>query len=116
MPFLGFGALPKYKAAIIDIHGTEDDVIPYSVDNIGSYGRGPEGETSSVVSYDGMFYLEKLPYIQFLGKILLYKLFLSCSLVVSIALLPATSAAMVSSIVLYYTRRMPSPRSSKVSG
>ena len=67
MPFLGFGALPKYKAAIIDIHGTEDDVIPYSVDNIGSYGRGPEGETSSVVSYDGMFYLEKQPYIQFLG-------------------------------------------------
>ncbi len=79
MPFLGFGSLPKYKAPIIDIHGTEDDVIPYSVDNIGSYGRGPEGETSSVVSYDGMFYLEKQPYIQFLGKyyhlIQTYKLF-----------------------------------------
>ena len=71
MPFLGFGSLPNYKTPIIDIHGTEDDVIPYSVDNIGSYGRGPEGsegETSSVVSYDGMFYLEKQPYIQFLGK------------------------------------------------
>ena len=67
VPFIGFGALPSYKTPIIDFHGTQDDVIPYSVSSHGSYGSGPIGETSTVISYDGMYYLEKEPYIDFLG-------------------------------------------------
>ena len=68
VPFIGFGALPPYKAPVIDFHGTQDDVIPYSVSSHGSYGQGPQGEVSSVISYDGMYYLEKEPYIDFLGE------------------------------------------------
>ena len=46
-----------------------DDVIPYSVDSVeGSYGRGPEGEVSTVISYDGMYYYEKPEYSKFLGE------------------------------------------------
>jgi len=67
VPFIGYGALPAYKTPIIDFHGTQDDVIPYSVSSHGSYGSGPIGETSTVISYDGMYYLEKEPYIDFLG-------------------------------------------------
>lgn len=66
VPFIGFGALPPYKTAIIDFHGTQDTVIPYSAGSHGSYGLGPVGEVSSVISYDGMYYLEKPQYIDFL--------------------------------------------------
>ena len=69
-PFIGYGALPQYKTPIIDFHGTQDDVIPYCVTDHGSYGAGPMGETSSVISYDGMYYLEKPAYIDFLGKLI----------------------------------------------
>ena len=72
MPFLGFGPLPRYKAPIIDLHGVLDDVIPFSVDSVGSYGRGPDGEVSTVISYDGMYYYEKPNYHQFLGEIKMF--------------------------------------------
>ena len=69
VPFLGFGPLPGYKTPIIDLHGVLDDVIPYSADSeVGSYGRGPVGEVSTVISYDGMYYYEKPKYKQFLGE------------------------------------------------
>ena len=67
VPFLGFGPLPKYKTPIIDFHGVLDDVIPYSVASAeGSYGQGPEGLVSTVISYDGMYYYEKPEYYQYL--------------------------------------------------
>ena len=69
VPFLGFGALPGYRAPIIDLHGRRDTVIPYSAASHGSYGEGPRGEVTTVVSYDGMFYLEKPAYVQYLGLI-----------------------------------------------
>ena len=70
VPFLGFGPLPRYKTNIIDFHGVLDDVIPYSVDSEeGSYGRGPDGLVSTVISYDGMYYYDKPEYAQFLGQI-----------------------------------------------
>ena len=69
VPFLGFGPLPPYKTNIIDFHGVLDDVIPYSVDSEeGSYGRGPDGLVSTVISYDGMYYYDKPEYAQFLGQ------------------------------------------------
>ena len=68
VPFLGFGPLPGYKAPIIDLHGRRDTVIPYSAASHGSYGEGPRGEVATVVSYDGMFYLEKPAYVQYLGS------------------------------------------------
>ena len=68
VPFLGFGPLPGYKAPIIDLHGRRDTVIPYSAASHGSYGEGPRGEVATVVSYDGMFYLEKPSYVQYLGS------------------------------------------------
>ena len=44
-------------------------MIPYSADSeVGSYGRGPIGEVSTVISYDGMYYYEKPKYKQFLGE------------------------------------------------
>jgi poly(3-hydroxybutyrate) depolymerase len=68
VPFLGFGPLPKYKAPIIDFHGVLDDVIPYSTDSEeGSWGQGPDGVVSTVISYDGMYYYEKPEYFQFLA-------------------------------------------------
>jgi len=67
VPFLGFGPLPKYVTPIIDFHGVLDDVIPYSVDSVeGSYGQGPDGVVSTVISYDGMYYYEKPKYTQYL--------------------------------------------------
>ena len=69
VPFLGFGPLPGYRAPIIDLHGLRDTVIPYSAASHGSYGAGPRGEVATVVSYDGMFYLEKPAYVQYLGLI-----------------------------------------------
>ena len=68
VPFLGFGPLPGYRAPIIDLHGLRDTVIPYSAASHGSYGEGPRGEVTTVVSYDGMFYLEKPAYVQYLGS------------------------------------------------
>ena len=54
---------------MIDLHGALDDVIPFSVDSVvGSYGPGPEGEVSTVISYDGMYYYEKPKYKQYLGE------------------------------------------------
>ena len=67
VPFLGFGPLPKYQTPIIDFHGVLDDVIPYSVDSAeGSYGQGPDGVVSTVISYDGMYYYEKPAYFKYL--------------------------------------------------
>jgi len=67
VPFLGFGPLPTYKVPIIDFHGVLDDVIPYSVvSEEGSWGRGPDGVVSTVISYDGMYYYEKPAYFQYL--------------------------------------------------
>ena len=34
----------------------------------GSYGRGPDGLVSTVISYDGMYYYDKPEYAQFLGQ------------------------------------------------
>ena len=69
VPFLGFGPLPRYRTNIIDFHGALDSVIPYSLDSEeGSYGRGPDGLVSTVISYDGMYYYDKPEYAQFLGQ------------------------------------------------
>jgi len=35
---------------------------------VGSYGRGPDGEVSTVISYDGMYYYEKPNYLQYLVR------------------------------------------------
>jgi len=53
-PLIGFGDLPQNTLSLIDIHGVNDDTIPYDLDH--AEGQGPH---KSVISWDGYYYEEK---------------------------------------------------------
>ena len=62
-PLVGFGTPPnnvQINFSILDMHGLNDDIIPYSVDSYWSYGPGPNG---GLISQDGYYYEEKITYI-----------------------------------------------------
>jgi len=56
---IGFGEVPKHPINVIDIHGINDDVIPY--DHAHAEGTGPH---DSVISWDGYYYEPKQQLIQ----------------------------------------------------
>ena len=60
-PLIGFGDPPEnieINFSILDMHGLDDDTIPYNSESIWNYGTGPHG---SLISQDGYFYEEKFP-------------------------------------------------------
>ena len=59
-PLIGFGDPPsEINFSILDYHGLNDQTIPYSEET--SFGKGPH---ESVVSSDGYYYVNKVPYLQ----------------------------------------------------
>jgi len=53
-PLIGFGDLPSTPMSLIDIHGINDDTIPFDMAH--AEGMGPH---ESVISWDGYYYEEK---------------------------------------------------------
>ena len=55
-PNLGYLEVPSYPISVIDLHGTQDDTIPYDINSPDCAGEGPEG---TLRSYDGYYYYPK---------------------------------------------------------
>jgi len=53
-PLIGFGEVPVNAVSLIDLHGVNDDTIPY--DHAHAEGTGPH---NSVISWDGYYYEPK---------------------------------------------------------
>ena len=59
-PLIGFGDPPsEINFSILDYHGLIDDTIPYSAET--SFGNGPH---DSIISWDGYYYANKVPYLE----------------------------------------------------
>ena len=59
-PLRGFSSLPDSPVNIIDFHGLQDDVIPYSAEGPSNLEPGPDG---TVISNDGYYYMDKMTYL-----------------------------------------------------
>ena len=59
-PLRGYNSMPDTPVNIIDIHGFEDDVIPYSPEYDTNLG---EGEDDTVIANDGWFYHIKMRHL-----------------------------------------------------
>ena len=59
-PLRGFASRMDSPVNIIDFHGLQDDVIPYSAEGPSNLGPGPDG---TVISNDGYYYMDKMTYL-----------------------------------------------------
>ena len=59
-PLRGFDFMPDSPVSIIDIHGLDDTVIPYDIDQPGNLGPGPDG---TIINKDGYYYTVKMTYL-----------------------------------------------------
>ena len=70
-PLLGFGTPSDSNGpinfSILDMHGFNDDIIPYNEESIWCYGLGPRG---TLISRDGYYYEDKLSYVQIWSDIM----------------------------------------------
>ena len=49
--------MPSSPISIMDIHGLHDHTIPYSAEQAGNLGPGPDG---TVIASDGWYYHDKV--------------------------------------------------------
>ena len=70
---LGFGTPSANNApinfSILDMHGFNDDIIPYNEESVWCYGLGPRG---TLISRDGYYYEDKISYVQ------IWAVFMNC--------------------------------------
>ena len=59
-PMRGFNPMPDSPINIIDMHGLNDRIIPYSVDGPDNLGAGPDG---TVIASDGFYYHTKMDHL-----------------------------------------------------
>jgi len=60
-PNLGYLNAPSGPISMIDLHGTEDDTIPYNINSPECVGEGPHG---TLIAFDGFYYYPKATVIE----------------------------------------------------